>query len=74
MFAGQEFAQAAEDAHKLALQLRAHGLTPEALQAYRVSRAGRRHRVANTEWASISLQRHHYYKCCAAFTPYSAIL
>lgn len=58
--AGQEFAQAAEDAHELALQLRAHGLTPEALRAYGDLRAGRRQRVANTEWASLCLHRPNY--------------
>ena len=50
--AGQGFGQAAEDAHELALQLAAHGLTPAALRAYEAARVHRIKRVADTEWVS----------------------
>jgi hypothetical protein len=53
--AGQGFGQAAEDAHELALQVRAHGFTPEALRAYEAARVQRMQRVADTEWVSCFL-------------------
>lgn len=47
--AGQGFAQAAEDAHRLATALQEHGVTPEALRAYEHTRRERVIRIQAAE-------------------------
>jgi len=46
---GQGFAQAAEDAHRLATALQEHGVTPEALRAYEHTRRERVIRIQAAE-------------------------